>query len=92
MHLFVSTNYSPLPPVTVTVHKVDNLGVGLGTGDTGLWQEYAGWQLEKVCGAAREGGAAPDLKVREEDVIFFFFCLLRKHNIVHVLSSGYWLK
>ncbi|KAG7177785.1 putative roundabout 3-like, partial [Homarus americanus] len=41
--------------VGVSVHKVDNLGVGLAAGDSGLWQEYAGWQLEKVCGGGASG-------------------------------------
>ncbi|XP_068207624.1 LOW QUALITY PROTEIN: protein sax-3-like [Palaemon carinicauda] len=40
--------------VGVSVHKMDNLSVG----DSSLWQDYGGWQLEKVCGAS-----LPDVKV-----------------------------
>ncbi|XP_050733217.1 roundabout homolog 2-like isoform X2 [Eriocheir sinensis] len=36
------------------VHKGEVLGSGLTTGDGALWQEYAGWQLEKVCGGSAD--------------------------------------
>ncbi|KAK8388085.1 hypothetical protein O3P69_020165 [Scylla paramamosain] len=36
------------------VHKGEGLGASLATGDGALWQEYAGWQLEKVCGGSAD--------------------------------------
>ncbi|XP_071517675.1 uncharacterized protein, partial [Panulirus ornatus] len=39
-----------------SVHKVDNLG-GLSAADSGLWQEYTGWQLEKVGGGGGGSGS-----------------------------------
>ncbi|XP_064085211.1 roundabout homolog 2-like [Macrobrachium nipponense] len=59
-----------LSHVAVSVQKVDNLGFGLVSGDSGLWQDYAGWQLEKLCANSDSamGGTSGTRTTTENDV------------------------